>query len=103
VGFTARRASWLGGLAYGLVAAVCYAAILASPSGRLLVGNSPVDIYVLNAVALGPVGALLFAAAAAWYKRFLNMANPNRGRPPAKSQSRQKSRPASAKAGSRSR
>ena len=27
---------------------------------------------------------MLFAAAAAWYKRFLNLANPNRGRKPEK-------------------
>jgi hypothetical protein len=103
VGFTARRASWLGGLAYGIVAAVCYGAILASPAGRLLIGNNPVDVYLLNAVAMGPVGALLFASAAAWYKRFLNMANPNRGRRPTKPQPKQRARAAAAKAGSRSR
>jgi hypothetical protein len=47
---------------------------------------------------------MLFAAAAAWYRRFLNLANPNRGRRPAngKSQAKQKSRQA-AKAGSRTR
>lgn len=103
VGFTAQRASWLGGLVYGIVAAICYAALLLSPAGRLLIGNSTVDVYVLNAIALGPVGALLFASAAAWYKRFLNMANPNRGRPPARGQAKQKARPATAKAGSRTR
>jgi hypothetical protein len=45
----------------------------------VLTGNSPTDSIVLSAVALSPVGAALFAAAAAWYRRFLNMANPNRG------------------------
>ena len=33
---------------------------------------------------------MLFASAAAWYKRFLNLANPNRGR--ASSRSRSKGR-----------
>jgi hypothetical protein len=103
VGFTARRASWLGGLAYGIVAALCYGVILASPAGRLLIGNNALDVYVLNAVAMGPVGALLFASAAAWYKRFLNMANPNRGRRPTKPQPKQRARTTAAKAGSRSR
>ena len=103
VGFTAQRASWLGGLVYGIVAAVCYGVVLASPAGRLLIGNNPVDVYVLNAVAMGPLGAMLFASAAAWYKRFLNMANPNRGRRPTKAQPKPKGRPAAAKAGSRTR
>ena len=38
VGFTAPRASWLGGLIYGLVAAGCYSVILLSPTGRLFIG-----------------------------------------------------------------
>lgn len=78
VGFTATRASWLGGLIFGLVAAACYSVVLLTPSGPLLTGGQPVDPYVANAWALSPIGALVFASAAAWYKRFLNLANPNR-------------------------
>lgn len=103
VGFTARRASWLGGLIYGIVALACYAAILLSPAGKLLTGNNDPGVYIANAALLGPIGAMLFASAAAWYKRFLNLANPNRGRRPVKSDSRQKARPGAAKAGNRAR
>jgi hypothetical protein len=78
VGFTASRASWLGGLLYGLVAALCYSLVLLSPSGPLLTGGDPVEPYISNAWALSPVATLLLASAAAWYKRFLNLANPNR-------------------------
>jgi len=104
VGFTARRASWLGGLAQGIVAAICYVAIVVSPAGRLLTGAHSTDPYILNAVALGPVGAMLFAAAAAWYRRFLNLANPNRGaRRPVRSTGKPKARPAAARTGGRGR
>jgi hypothetical protein len=81
IGFTAKRASWLGGLAFGIVAAICYAAVLMSPAGRLLTAGTPTGPFVLQAAALAPIGAALFAAAAAWYRRFLDLANPNRGRP----------------------
>jgi hypothetical protein len=93
IGFTARRASWLGGLAQGIVAAVCYSAIVVSPAGRVLIGGSPADPVVVSALAFGPVGAALFASSAAWYRRFLNLANPNRnaraGRPAAGQKGRQ--------------
>ena len=81
IGFTAKRASWLGGLVFGIVAAVCYAAVLLSPAGRLLTGGTPTAPFVAQAAVLAPIGAALFAAAAAWYRRFLDLANPNRGRP----------------------
>ena len=84
VGFTAPRASWLGGLIYGLIAAGCYSVILLSPTGRLFVGSNDPQPYVANAWIVGPLGAMFFAAASAWYKRFLNLANPNRGRKPEK-------------------
>ena len=45
VGFTAPRASWLGGLIYGMVAAGCYSVILLSPTGRLFIGASPPQPY----------------------------------------------------------
>lgn len=80
VGFTAPRASWLGGLLYGVVASACYTAILLSPTGRLFIGTSSPEPFILNAWIVAPLGAMLFAAASAWYKRFLNLANPNRGR-----------------------
>lgn len=103
VGFTAPRASWLGGLVQGIVSAICYVAIVLSQSGRLITGANPTDVYVLNAVVMGPVGALLFASAAAWYRRFLNLANPNRGQRPVRTAGKPKPRPAAARTGTRGR
>lgn len=84
VGFTAPRASWLGGLIYGMVAAGCYSVILLSPTGRLFIGANSPQPYIANAWIVSPLGAMFFASASAWYKRFLNLANPNRGKPQAK-------------------
>ena len=104
IGFTARRASWLGGLVYGVVASICYSAILLSPAGRLLTAGNPTDVYIANAALLGPAGALLFAGAAAWYKRFLNLANPNRGKRPARpANGKGRTRTAAAKSSNRAR
>jgi hypothetical protein len=98
IGFTAKRASWLAGLVYGVFAAACYIYILSSPAGRLLTGNNPAEVYIAQAAALAPIGAALFAAAAAWYRRFLDVANPNRGQrrpstPSGRGNPRQKNRP----------
>lgn len=87
VGFTAPRASWLAGLIYGLVAAACYSAILLTPAGNVLMAQMRVrdpSAVIANAWIVAPIGAAFFAAASAWYKRFLNLANPNRGRKPEK-------------------
>jgi len=80
IGFTAKRASWLGGLAYGIIAAACYAVVLLSPSGNLLTAGQPADAGIATAATLSPLGAAMFASAAAWYRRFLDLANPNRNR-----------------------
>jgi hypothetical protein len=101
IGFTARRASWLGGLLFGVAAAICYTVVIMTPAGRLLTADNPAGYFIASAFAYGPIGAMLFASAAAWYKRFLNLANPNRGRRPAKAQPKQKSRASTAKAGGR--
>lgn len=82
-GFLAPRASWLIGLFVGIVALICLAVIVYSPLfGTLAAGEEDLrPSYVANAAAVAPIGAALFAAMAAWYRRFLNLANPNRGRP----------------------
>lgn len=80
VGFTAPRASWLSGLIQGIVAALAFGFVLLTPAGRLLVGTSDPGPFILQALLIGPIGGSLFASAAAWYRRFLNLANPNRGR-----------------------
>jgi len=89
IGFTAKRASWLGGLVFGIVAAACYAVVLSSPAGKLLTSGQPANAYVIQAAALAPIGAALFASAAAWYRRFLDMANPNRNQPRGKQGAKQ--------------
>ena len=83
-GFLAPRASWLLGVIVGFVSAVCYA---------ILVLVFPLTIYAaapptsdqardvaISALILSPVIGGFFAAGAAWYRRFLALTNPNRGR-----------------------
>jgi hypothetical protein len=79
-GFGAPRAAWLIGIFVGVVSAICFAVILNSASAEVAATNPGVDLqqYALQGFLVAPVGASLFAAAAAWYKRFLNLANPNR-------------------------
>jgi hypothetical protein len=87
IGFTAKRASWLGGLVFGIVATICYIGVLQAPAGQLLTGGQPASGAIVNAAAIAPVGAALFASVAAWYRRFLELANPNRNQ---RQQSQQK-------------
>lgn len=105
IGFTAKRASWLGGLVYGIVAAICYVVVLLTPAGRLLIGDAPVESYLVQ-IVFASFSALLFASAAAWYRRFLNLANPNRGARrtdgKARPKPKPKPRPTTAKSGTRS-
>jgi hypothetical protein len=78
-GFLAPRASWLLGIIVGLVAAACYAAII-----LLVATGTPEEALardaILSAFILSPVLGSVFAAGAAWYRRFLQLSNPNRGR-----------------------
>jgi hypothetical protein len=102
IGFTARRASWLGGLIQGIVAAGCYAAIVLSPAGRVLTGGGPTGGIIVSAAFISPLGAAMFAALAAWYRRFLNLANPNRNtRRPARQSGKQRSRSTTARSSGR--
>jgi hypothetical protein len=94
IGFTAKRASWLGGLIYGIFVTVLAIAVLQTQAGRLLTGDQPMDALLVGHAAWSPLGAALFAAAAAWYRRFLDLANPNRrqrsGKPQARSNAKAK-------------
>jgi phosphate/sulfate permease len=82
-GFLAPRASWLLGVIVGLVAAACYSIL--GLSGVVPIGPTvnSVDVVVTSFV-LSPLVGAFFAAAAAWYRRFLALSNPNRRRQPAK-------------------
>ena len=79
-GFGAPRASWLIGLIIGVLSAACFAVILSTTASTLTTATPTVDVrsLALQGFLVAPVGSALFAAAAAWYKRFLNLANPNR-------------------------
>ncbi len=79
-GFLAPRASWLVGLLAGLASFGFQAlAFNVGPFGGLF--DKDFQVLVLNqALVVGVPSAALFAAAAAWYKRFLNRASPSRQR-----------------------
>jgi len=81
-GFLAPRASWLLGAIVGLVSAACYSFL--GLGGYIPLApdvSQPVarDV-VLAAFAISPPLGAFFASAAAWYRRFLMLSNPNRGR-----------------------
>ena len=81
-GFLAPRASWLLGVIVGFVAAVGYSIVIVIETGRgtAIVGNAQVQDAIIAALILSPILGAFFAASAAWYRRFLALSNPNRGR-----------------------
>jgi len=82
-GFLAPRASWLLGGIVGIVTAICYAVLIfAFPLqiATVVPDAAIAQNAVISAVLIAPIMGALFAAAAAWYKRFLTLTNPNRGR-----------------------
>ena len=83
-GFLAPRASWLLGIIVGLVAAVAYAFLLfvfpTAIFGPVVQDPAKVRDLALSGFLLSPVFGALFASGAAWYRRFLQLSNPNRGR-----------------------
>lgn len=82
-GFLAPRASWLLGVLVSLVAALCYIAMglatrLPEPfQTQFSVAQADAIVYTL---VWSPLLGAFFASAAAWYRRFLTLSNPNRGR-----------------------
>jgi hypothetical protein len=76
LGWMLPRATWLVGLVYGALASACFTVLaLASPSF-----SSEGSVAVLAEYwILGMIGTMFFAAGIAWYKRFLDQLNPNRG------------------------
>ncbi len=81
-GLGAPKASWLLGAIVGVVAAIGNAVIVLSTFGRLTYQQP--ELVILQGFVFAPFGAALFASMAAWYRRFLNLANPNRGQKPVK-------------------
>ncbi len=88
-GFLAPRASWLLGVIVGLVSAACYTVLGYNgvlPAGFAEVFAAEPNAAVVSSVVFSPIMGALFASAAAWYRRFLQLSSPNRGRnrPPAR-------------------
>jgi hypothetical protein len=83
-GFLAPRASWLLGVIVGFVSAVCYSILIVFFPLTIYAAAPPTDIQardaVVSALLLSPIIGGFFAAAAAWYRRFLALSSPNRGR-----------------------
>jgi hypothetical protein len=80
-GFLAPRASWLLGAIVGIVSAICYS-FLGLGGYIPVAANAPKPVaqdVVLAAFTIGPILGAFFASAAAWYRRFLMLNNPNRG------------------------
>ena len=82
-GFLAPRGSWLLGLIVGLVSALVNAllviffplAIFATAPDA-----SQAQEFIVTGFLLSPIFGALFASGAAWYRRFLQLSNPNRGK-----------------------
>jgi hypothetical protein len=77
-GFFARRASYLLGLLIAVIDVAAYAAFIYLVAPAMAV--TPIDpaqqqSYVFSAITVGPVSGIFFAAAAAWYRRFLALSN----------------------------
>jgi hypothetical protein len=74
-------------LIVALVSVGCLAVVVYSFPG---IDDSRRQEVIQQALILSPASGALYAAAAAWYKRFLNLANPNRGRQPPPRRSNQR-------------
>jgi hypothetical protein len=92
-GFFAPRASYLLGAILGVMNVVVFTAVLLYTVEGLAERptNEQLQTTFLNALVSAPPSGVLFCSLAAWYKRFLALTNPNRGRRP---QPKAKPRPA---------
>jgi hypothetical protein len=82
-GFLAPRASWLLGAIVGLVSAACYSFLVIGGFMKVVptaTSQNLVQEVTLAAFVMSPLVGAVFASAAAWYRRFLQLSNPNRGR-----------------------
>ena len=82
-GFLAPRASWLIGGLLGIISSISIFAILSTPAMQQVATGATAatalspDVYVYS-FFVATVGGGFYAAAAAWYKRFLALASPSR-------------------------
>ena len=79
-GFFAPRASYLLGFIIGLEQGVIFtvlASAIATQIGTPIPSDQVGNLLILSFVT-GPISGTLFAAAAAWYRRFLALSSPRR-------------------------
>jgi hypothetical protein len=83
-GFLAPRSSWLLGVIVGFISALCYSLLVIQFPSTIYAGALPTETeardVAISALLLSPIIGSFFAAAAAWYRRFLAYSSPNRGR-----------------------
>jgi hypothetical protein len=87
-GFLAPRASWLFGVVLGLIASAIFGVLLLSGAwntaaaaiGAPTISTDLYASFMAQWIFLSLLAGPFFAAAAAWYRRFLQLSNPNQGR-----------------------
>jgi hypothetical protein len=82
-GFFAPRGSYLLGLIIGLEQGVVFtilASSIATQLGTPIPSDQVGNLLILSFIT-GPISGTLFAAAAAWYRRFLALSSPRRAAP----------------------
>ena len=80
-GFLAPRASWLLGGLLGVVQTVAVLVIVSTPALGEVVGVPDTSVLA-SSLAVSVIFGAFYAAAMAWYKRFLRGAQPPRAAPP---------------------
>jgi hypothetical protein len=81
-GFLAPRASYLTGGIAGLAGGICFALIVLAKVGPFVqLTEVEAQQYIASGFFASPLAGVFFGGAAGWYKRFLNLANPNRVSP----------------------
>jgi hypothetical protein len=80
VGFFAPRASYLLGFLVGVIDALLFAVLVTAVAPAIGIPTDPTLVPSLIGTALftGAVTGTFFAAAAAWYRRFLSLSSPRR-------------------------
>lgn len=78
IGFMVPRATYMVGLVFGAFAALCLTVLVLAQPVQPGATTSPAE-YIAYAWLFGILGSAFFTAGIAWYKRFLDLLNPNRG------------------------
>lgn len=86
-GFFARRASYLLGFIVAVIDVIGYVIfvysalpVLSTSTVKGMVSAGGQQELILSAIAIGPLSGILFAAGAAWYRRFLSFSSAQRAR-----------------------